>query len=49
MAQLSATKDQLKDAQNFARYEPPRPTTTGAGGGGPGGMKPSGSSPSTSR
>ena len=29
---LSATKDQLKDAQNFARYEPPRPTsTTGAG------------------
>jgi sporulation protein YlmC with PRC-barrel domain len=46
---LSATKDQLKDAQNFARYEPPRPTTTGAGGGGPGGMKPSGSSPSTSR
>ena len=46
---LSATKDQLKDAQNFARYEPPRPTTTGAGGGGPGGMKPSGSSPSASR
>src|SRR5262245_2058214 len=46
---LSATKDQLKDAQNFARYEPPRPTTTGAGSGGAGGMKPSGSSPSTSR
>jgi sporulation protein YlmC with PRC-barrel domain len=47
---LSATKDQLKDAQNFARYEPPRPVTTGAGGG-PGGMRPSGStpSPSTSR
>ena len=45
---LSATKDQLKDAQNFARYEPPRPTTTGAGSGG-GGMKPAGSSPSTSR
>jgi sporulation protein YlmC with PRC-barrel domain len=46
---LSATKDQLKDAKDFARYEPPRPTTTGAGGGGPGGMKPSGSSPTTSR
>ena len=30
---ISATKDQLRDAQNFARYEPPRPTpTTGAGG-----------------
>ncbi|HEY3223069.1 MAG TPA: PRC-barrel domain-containing protein [Pseudolabrys sp.] len=47
---LSATKDQLKDAQNFARYEPPRPTsTTGAGSGGAGGMKPLGSSPSTGR
>ena len=35
---LSATKDQLKDAQNFARYEPPRPTsTTGAGSSGAGG------------
>ena len=35
---LSATKDQLKDAQNFARYEPPRPaSTTGAGGSGAGG------------
>lgn len=35
---LSATKDQLKDAQNFARYEPPRPTsTTGAGSSGTGG------------
>jgi sporulation protein YlmC with PRC-barrel domain len=43
---LSATKDQLKDAQNFARYEPPRPTsTTGAGSGG----APLGSSPSTGR
>jgi len=29
------TKDELKNAQNFARYEPPRPTTTGAA---PGGM-----------
>jgi sporulation protein YlmC with PRC-barrel domain len=46
---LSATKDQLKDAKDFARYEPPRPTTTGAGSGGAGGMKPSGSPPSTSR
>ena len=47
---VSATKDQLKDAQNFAHYEPPRPTTTGAGSGGPGGgMRPSGTSPSTSR
>jgi hypothetical protein len=43
---VSATKDQLKDAQNFARYEPPRPTpTTGAGSG----MKPSGSTPPTNR
>jgi sporulation protein YlmC with PRC-barrel domain len=47
---ISATKDQLKDAQNFARYEPPRPSTTGAGSSGPGGgMKPSGSTPSTNR
>jgi len=31
---ISATLDELKNAQNFARYEPPRPTgTTGAGGG----------------
>jgi len=47
---VAATKDQLKDAQNFAHYEPPRPTsTTGSGttttGGG---MRPSGApSPST--
>jgi sporulation protein YlmC with PRC-barrel domain len=46
---VSATKDQLKDAQNFARYEPPRPTTTGAGSSPGGGMRPSGGSPSTSR
>jgi sporulation protein YlmC with PRC-barrel domain len=46
---ISATKDQLQDAQNFARYEPPRPTgTTGSGAPTGGGMKPSGSpSPST--
>src|SRR5262249_53278145 len=46
---VSATKDQLKDAQNFARYEPPRPTATTGTGGGPGGMKPSGSTPPTNR
>jgi hypothetical protein len=29
---VSATNDELKNAQNFARYEPPRPaTTTGSG------------------
>jgi PRC-barrel domain protein len=48
---LSATKDELQQAQNFARYEPPRPSTTGSGPGamGSGGMKPSGNSPSTGR
>ena len=46
---ISATKDQLKDAQNFARYEPPRPTATTGTGGGPGGMRPSGSTPPTNR
>jgi len=47
----SMSKDQLQQAQNFARYEPPRPATTGAGPGAmPGGMRPSGTqSPSTSR
>jgi sporulation protein YlmC with PRC-barrel domain len=28
---LSMSKDQLKAAQDFAHYEPPRPTTTGSG------------------
>jgi len=49
---LAATKEQLKDAQNFARYEPPRPATTGAGpssGMGGGGMRPSGSTPPAGR
>ena len=47
---LAVTKDQLKDAQTFARYEPPRPTgTTGSGSPMGGGMKPSGSTPSSSR
>ncbi len=31
---ISMSKDDLKNAQNFARYQPPRPTTTGTGGGG---------------
>jgi hypothetical protein len=47
---LAATKDELKNAQNFARYEPPRPTsTTGSGGAMGGGTKPSGSTPPASR
>jgi sporulation protein YlmC with PRC-barrel domain len=29
---VSLNQDELKQAQNFARYEPPRPTTTGSGG-----------------
>jgi sporulation protein YlmC with PRC-barrel domain len=34
---VSVTKDELTNAQNFARYEPPRPTaTTGSGAGGAG-------------
>ena len=41
---LSMTQDQIKQAQNFTPYSPPRPTTTGAGptGGGLGGPKPGG-------
>lgn len=47
---LAATKEQLKDAQNFARYEPPRPATTGSSSGmGGGGMRPSGSTPPAGR
>jgi sporulation protein YlmC with PRC-barrel domain len=35
---VSMSKDELTQAQNFARYEPPRPTaTTGTGAGGAGG------------
>ncbi len=50
---VSATKDQLKQAQNFERYQPPRPATTGAGGGlsggaGMGGSRPMGA-PATGR
>jgi PRC-barrel domain len=48
---LSMTQDELKQAQNFARYEPPKATTTGSApsGGGPGAMRPSGTTPPTSR
>jgi sporulation protein YlmC with PRC-barrel domain len=46
---LAATKEQLKDAQNFARYEPPRPATTGSSSGMGGGMRPSGSTPPAGR
>src|SRR5215831_14944143 len=39
---LAATQDELKNAQTFARYEPPRPTaTTGSGSSTGGGMRPS--------
>lgn len=34
---VSATKDQLKQAQNFERYQPPRATTGAGGAGGMGG------------
>jgi hypothetical protein len=48
---VSMTKDQLKDAQNFARYEPPKATTTGSapGGAAPGGMRPAGTTPPAAR
>lgn len=45
---VSVTKDELTQAQNFARYEPPRPAaTTGTGGsmGGSPGSRPSGGAP----
>jgi sporulation protein YlmC with PRC-barrel domain len=45
---LAATKDELKNAQNFARYQPPRPTsTTGSGTPMGSGMKPSSPSSNT--
>ena len=31
---LSMTKDQLREAQNFQPYEPPKPSTTGSSAGG---------------
>jgi sporulation protein YlmC with PRC-barrel domain len=44
---ITASQDELKQAQNFTRYEPPRPTTTGAGPGGA--PRPVGSTPPTGR
>jgi sporulation protein YlmC with PRC-barrel domain len=47
---VSMTQDELKQAQNFARYEPPKATTTGsAPGGGPGAMRPSGTTSPANR
>jgi len=47
---ISMTKDELKNAQNFARYEPPRPTTTGSGPSGlGGGSRPMGGAPGGAR
>ena len=52
---VAMTNDQLKSAQNFARYEPPRPTTTGSATPGsrplssPSGMHPSTNTPPTGR
>ena len=54
---LSMSQDELKQAQNFARYEPPHPTTTGSGGGGlnslpgnnGGSMRPSSNTPPTGK
>lgn len=43
---LAMSKDELKQAQNFARYEPPRPATTGSSSGG---MKPSSTLPPASK
>lgn len=46
---LATTKDELNNAQTFARYEPPRPTgTTGSGNSMGGGMRPSGATPPAS-
>src|SRR5215467_3975633 len=46
---LATTKDELKNAQTFARYEPPRPTATTGSGTTGSGMRPSGTTPSSSR
>ena len=44
---ISMSQDQLKEAQNFKAYAPPRPTTTGSGGAG--GMMPLGTKPPAGR
>lgn len=44
---LSLNMDELKQAQNFTPYEPPRQATTGSGSGGLGGGLPAGTRPST--
>jgi hypothetical protein len=50
MLKLSLNKEELKQAQNFARYEPPRPTTTGSGLNAlPGTMRPSTNTPPTAQ
>jgi sporulation protein YlmC with PRC-barrel domain len=50
---IAMSADQIKQAQNFARYEPPRPTTTGSGGGlnslSGAGMRPSSNTPPTGK
>jgi sporulation protein YlmC with PRC-barrel domain len=45
---LAATKDELKNAQTFARYEAPKPASTTGSGMGGGGMRPSGTTPPAS-
>jgi sporulation protein YlmC with PRC-barrel domain len=45
---ITMTQDELKQAQNFTRYEPPRATTTGAGAGASG-MRPSTNTPPSNR
>ena len=46
---LSINESEMKQAQNFTPYAPPRPTTTGMGGPTPGGMKPSTNTAPTGR
>lgn len=47
---IAMSKEQLTQTQNFARYEPPRPATTGSGPAGLGGgaMRPSSNTPPAS-
>lgn len=42
---IAMTKEQLKQAQNFAHYQPPRPATTTGSAGGLGGPRPAGGAP----